>query len=307
MENLIKNSKLILMEAGVNEQLKQSTSVCLHKILVNAPLIYDEPGRSVLYNIYKGYMDIAVKAKMPFLSTTPTFRADKERVSAAAAPKSINRDAVHFLQEIRNSIQQDNQSDNIKIGGIIGPKNDCYKPLDGLSASESEQFHAWQINQLAEAGADFLMTATFPNVEEAKGAASAMSRTGIPYLISFVITRDGNVMDGTSLSDAITRIDAEARVLPLGYMVNCAYPTFLCADRQPAALFNRFIGYQANASSLDHCDLDGSDQLKTEAISDWGDEMILLNRSYGVKILGGCCGTGNAHLQYLVDNLGPIR
>ncbi len=82
-------------------------------------------------------------------------------------------------------------------------------------------------------------------------------------------------------------------------MVNCAYPTFLCAAKQPAKLFNRLIGYQANASSLDHCDLDGTDQLKTENVSDWGEVMLELNRSYGVKILGGCCGTGVEHLRYI--------
>jgi len=66
---------------------------------------------------------------------------------------------------------------------------------------------------------------------------------------------------------------------------------------------SRLIGFQANASALDHADLDGSATIQVEEISDWGDEMIKLNRSYGVKILGGCCGTGARHLQYIVDNI----
>jgi methionine synthase I (cobalamin-dependent) len=28
--------------------------------------------------------------------------------------------------------------------------------------------------------------------------------------------------------------------------------------------------------------------------------MLELNKSYGIKILGGCCGTGNEHLKYIV-------
>jgi methionine synthase I (cobalamin-dependent) len=86
-------------------------------------------------------------------------------------------------------------------------------------------------------------------------------------------------------------------------MVNCAYPTFLCPEKQPASLFDRLIGFQANASSLDHCDLDGSDRLEQEDVSDWGDAMLALNESYGVKILGGCCGTTGIHLRYIVDHI----
>ena len=34
----------------------------------------------------------------------------------------------------------------------------------------------------------------------------------------------------------------------------------------------------------------------------WGDEMLILNQRYGVAILGGCCGTTDEHLQYIVDH-----
>ena len=37
-----------------------------------------------------------------------------------------------------------------------------------------------------------------------------------------------------------------------------------------------------------------------DAVDDWGDRIILLNRRHGIKILGGCCGTGPAHLDYLI-------
>jgi methionine synthase I (cobalamin-dependent) len=62
------------------------------------------------------------------------------------------------------------------------------------------------------------------------------------------------------------------------------------------------MGFQANASSLDHDQLDGIATLQVEDISDWGNEMLELNRKYSVRILGGCCGTDVRHLQYIVDN-----
>ena len=64
-------------------------------------------------------------------------------------------------------------------------------------------------------------------------------------------------------------------------------------------IFARLIGYQANASALDHADLDGAEDLHMEKVSDWGDVMLALNREYGVKVLGGCCGTNEEHLRYI--------
>jgi homocysteine S-methyltransferase len=300
MKELIKNNPLILMEGAVVEQLRRSEKVQLHPILINAPLIYENKGKKELEKIYQGYIDIALKAKIPFIMVTPTWRTSKDRILEAEASLTINKDVVEFMQDIRNRQQQGREW--IKIGGMIGCKNDCYQPDEGLSAEASEAFHAWQIDQLKQAGVDFLIAETLPNIEEAKGIARAMEKAALPYIISFVISRTGQVLDGTDLDTAVSDIDSYTAQKPLGYMVNCAYPTFLCAADQPESLFNRLIGYLANASSLDHCDLDGSDQLHTEDISDWGQEMLKLNKTHGVKILGGCCGTGNAHLKYLVKH-----
>lgn len=301
MKQLIEDSQLIIMEAAIVEQLRRSGNIKLHQSLVNAPLIYDEKGREALSKLYQSYIDIADEAELPFLMCTPTWRANKSRVFGSNINHSINTDASYFMKEIRDS--QSNRNLVIKIGGMIGCKNDCYLPGEGLSIADSDLFHSWQIGQLADAGVDFLIAETLPNIAEATGIAKAMAKTDLPYIISFVINRNGNVLDGTSLNDAIDFIDSNASIKPLGYMVNCVYPSFLSAEQQPEALFSRLIGCQANASSLDHCDLDNSDSLSVEAVSEWGDAMLDLNKRYGMKILGGCCGTGREHLRYIVEHI----
>jgi len=303
MQQLLKNHDLMLMEGAIVELLRRSEDIELHPVLVNAPLIYTEAGRKALAGLYQKYIDIAVAADMPFLMCTPTWRTNRARVNATGVSASINIDAVHFLQGIRDA--QGSGKENIKIGGLIGCKNDCYKPEEGLSASEAEQFHSWQIEQLKQGGADFLIAETLPGVAEAIGIAKALERSGLPYFMSFVISRDGFVLDGTPLYAAIQMIDANTGRnkdrQALGFMVNCAYPSFLNPATQPPELYQRLVGYLANASSMDHCDLDGAAELLMENVSDWGDLMLELNRAYGVKILGGCCGTNAEHLQYLVS------
>lgn len=285
------------MEASVAECMRRSGNVNLHPQLVHTPLIHEEAGRQALAGLYQSYIDIAVDAGKPLLILTPTWRANYTKVMDAGIKTTINIDAANFLKDLRS--KQGARQKNIRIGGLIGCKNDCYKPEEDLSASEAEQFHDWQISQLKQGGVDFLIAQTLPSVDEATGIARAMEKTGLEYIISFVISREGCVLDGTDLESAIAIIDAETQQKPLGYMVNCAYPSFLCAARQPPVIFKRLIGYQANASSLDHCELDGAEELHQESIDIWGELMLELNQKYGVKILGGCCGTDAEYLRYI--------
>ena len=46
-----------------------------------------------------------------------------------------------------------------------------------------------------------------------------------------------------------------------------------------------------------------AEHLHSDDVSDWGDRMLELHRRFGVKILGGCCGTNADHLKYIVNHL----
>ena len=294
----LEKTDFMLAEAAIIELLRRSGAAVLHPRLENALLIYDDVGRTALTGVYRDYVSIARQARVPVLICTPTWRANPERISTAGITRDVNRDAVAFLKKLRS--QWMDRPSSLFIGGLVGCKNDCYKPEEGLPTDAAEAFHLAQVHQLADAGADLLLAATLPAVDEACGIAMAMQATGLPFIISFVINSRGRILDGQSLEQAFKKIDAVCRRPPLGYMINCAYPSFLRAHEQPRKVLARLIGFQANASSSDHAELDGSELLQADAVDDWGDRMILLNRRYGIKILGGCCGTGPAHLHYLV-------
>ncbi len=118
-----------------------------------------------------------------------------------------------------------------------------------------------------------------------------------------VIDRRELILDGTSLETAFRQVDAASSRPPLGYMINCAYPSFLKAAAEPVAVIRRLVGFQANASSRDHSELEASAQRLTDDLDDWGRRMVALNRSYGIKILGGCCGTCLEHLRSIAGHL----
>lgn len=301
LHDTLQKHEFVLTEAAVLERLRRSHEVELHELLLNAPLIYDDPGQEELASIYREYIEIAQESSLPFLMFTPTWRANKARLFKVPGFESINADAVRFMQLLRNECAQEGAP--ILIGGLMGCRNDCYKPQESLDVDEARAFHAWQAIELAKAGVDCLMASAIPSVDEALGMALAMECTEVPFIIGFVINRNGCVLDGTRLDEAVARIDRETAHGPLGYAVNCAYPTFLRVADQSPALYERLILYQGNGSSLDHDQLDGADEVITEPVSDWSEAMMTLNRQCGVKILGGCCGTDGEHLRQLVHDL----
>lgn len=297
MQNILQN-QFILGEGAINERIRRS-NVGLHPTLANAPLVYGK-NKEFLADIYRSYIRIAEQANLPIFMYTPTWRTNKERVQNSEFSAEINVDACHFMQEIRDEFPA--FSEQIKIGGLVGCKNDCYTPQEALSVEEAKEFHAWQIEELAKGGVDFIVPETLPALSEAIGMAEAAAKTGKPYIISFVISRDGNILDGTTLFDAISCIDKTVSPPPLGYAINCTHPSFLIPEKQNKEIFKRLLCFNANASSLDHCDLENADCLHVDDIQEWGNLMLELNKKYGVKMLSNCCGTSVEHIQYLLDN-----
>jgi S-methylmethionine-dependent homocysteine/selenocysteine methylase len=294
---------LVLMEAAVVERLRRDPLVGargLHPRLVHAPLLLERDGRRALRAIYDEYVDLAQRAGLPILLCTPTWRANLERATEDERHRAINRRAAEFLRELREARPEPG---SIGIGGLIGCRHDCYRPDQSLDPGEAERFAAWQVDELALGGVDFLMAATLPAVDEAVGIARAMVGTGLPFLISFVVDRSGRLLDGSTLAEAFDRVDDACDARPLGYMVNCAHPSFVEAAGEAACADPRLVGVQANASSLDHADLDGATALQVDDVDDWAERMLRLH-ARGVKILGGCCGTDASHLEALVERYG---
>lgn len=294
-------SPLVLTECAISERLRRMDDIELHPQLFNTPLIYEARGRKALEQIYLSYRQVAQNANVPILLCAPTWRIDQKQTTIAGASPSINRDAVTFVKELATQWQTDDSP--VFTGSLLAPKNDCYSPEHSLSRNESSSFHSWQIDKLIQTQASVIIAQTMPSIQEALGMADVLSLATIPYIISFVIDCEGRVLDGTPLWEAIQIIDNGVERAPTGYMVNCVYPTFIGAERQPTQFFTRLLGIQANASSKNHKDLDGAETLQQDPLPDWGKNMLHLHNRHRIKILGGCCGTDDTYLQYLMDHL----
>ncbi|MGD9306892.1 MAG: homocysteine S-methyltransferase family protein [Desulfobacterales bacterium] len=305
-EQTVKNSKAILAEGAVIERLNRNAAVQLDPHIVHAGLIYTESGKNVLSNIYREYLDIGRRHKLPIIVLAPTWRANPERIgkSIFKTYENINADCVSFIHEIRNDYS--NYSEDIYIGGLMACRGDAYRPQEALSQTDAKSFHQYQAYALAQANVDFIMAATLPAVSEAIGLADALSDCGVPYIVSFVITRNGAVLDGTPLHEAVEKIDSRIDPKPLCYAVNCVHPAVFEHGiaqeiNHSKWIENRLLGFQANTSSKSPEELDGLDYLDTTAPAEFAESMLVLHQNFGIRILGGCCGTDHRHIEEIAN------
>lgn len=138
--------------------------------------------------------------------------------------------------------------------------------------------------------------------------AKAMESTGLPYIISFMIRDDGKLVDGTTINDAILSIDNATARNPICYMVNCVHPIILKKAlsypfNQTKLVKERFLGIQANTSPLSPEELDNSSDLKSSDSVSLAHDMMELYDYFTPKILGGCCGTDNTHMEEIAKRL----
>ncbi len=300
LKELIATERIILTEGAVVERLRREFSVPLDAHISNAGFIYDPKYRSVIRGIYRQYLNIGNAYNIPMMIFTPTWRANEERVrSAGLIGQNVNGDNFIFLAGLRSGYAD--YMNNIFIGGLISSKGDCYKPQEALSQGEAHRFHRYQLTALADSGVDFLFASTLPALSEATGIAMAMADTGLDYIISFVIRPAGTLLDGTPLSDAISFIDAAVSIKPLCYMTNCVHHSVLRSALNIP--LERLMGIQANTSAKSPEELDDMAELATEEPEIFAQGMKKLHDDFGIKILGGCCGTDNRHIECLAKQL----
>lgn len=304
---MLNNYRVILGEGAVIERLRRDTEFELDPHIANSAFIYETQGRTALEEIYRQYMDIGYKHDLPLLLSTPTWRASLQRIADAGwQNQDVNGDNYAFLDELRRSY--DAYEKKIIISGLMSCQGDAYQPSEALSKNDARSFHAWQAEKLAETGVDCLLAATLPALSEAIGMAMAMAETGKPYLISFIYRPQGQLLDGTPLDDAVNTIDDLVSPQPQAYLANCTHPTaFESALNQkfdPASKTReRIAGLLANTASLDPMELDNSDTLVTEEPDVFGSSMAHLYHTFGIKILGGCCGTDQRHIQAIAEHI----
>jgi S-methylmethionine-dependent homocysteine/selenocysteine methylase len=290
--DLLGGDALVLADGGIETRLMFDHGLELPPHIQTAGLV----GHPALREVYASYVAAAREHGLPVIIGTPTFRAGARYAEAAGADVvELNAAAVRHQMAIRDAA---GDGPPILIAGVLGPYGDAYTPSEAPDAETAERYHAIQAGALAGAGVDLLFAPTFPAVEEGLGAVRAMTATGRPAIISWVLGRDGRVLDGTPLAEAVARVDAAAQTPPIFHSLSCIHPTVAALALDGVAP-GRVLECKANGSPLTPAELVALDHLEGDAPEPFAAAMWRLHLDHGLRVLGGCCGTDDRHMRAL--------
>lgn len=303
--DLINSRSPVLTEGALVERLKSEFNLKMDPHVNHAACIYDPQER--LAGLYRQYISIAREVNVPILIMTPTRRVNFESLAGSVwAENDLISDSCAFLKEIRSEFPD--FQEKIFVGGLLGSRGDAFVPEGVPDEEEVFAFHQVQVNQFAKAQPDFLFASLLPSKPESVGMARAIAISGIPGFISFSVRKEGCLLDGCSIADAISAVDSAVFPAPPGYLASCIHPYNLrlamsnpMNNNRPE--MSRFIGIQANASRLSPEELNTCTSLCQESFDDMLQEISYLVHKHGFSVLGGCCGTDAVFLKKLSQQL----
>jgi S-methylmethionine-dependent homocysteine/selenocysteine methylase len=292
----------MLADGGIETRLIYEFGVDLPEFASFLPLFSQD--RQALVDIYRSYLQVAVDSGLAMQIGTPTWRAHPECLARLGYGNPgdlvrINTEAVRLLTQLR---AEAGLQERVYIAGVIGPRHDGYDPAGAPGVEAARRYHGQQADVLAACDVDLLYAPTFACVSELIGVAQAMAATGLPYVLAPVLGEDGRLPDGTPLAEAIQAVDARVTPAPLHIMIGCVHPTRLQALPAGGArgtLPDRVAGVKANASTLPPEQLDKLGHLDEGDFRLFARQMLDARRQYGLRILGGCCGTNHRHIGAL--------
>lgn len=292
------SAAVMLAEGSVYESLRRRAGIGFDPLVAHAGLIYDDAARAVLESVHRAYLSVAEEAGIPLLMLSDTWRASASRITASPfRDREVNGDNVRFLRGIAAGATV-----RVTIAGTVGPRGDAYRPREAPSFEEALRHHEAQIGQLASC-ADLLLAATLPSFDESRAIGTLMAATQAPWMLSFVVRRDGTLLDGTPLHQAILTLDDTIGRPALGYAINCTHSSTAieAARTLTAASASRIIAFQGNTSALPPEELDGRETLDCQAPQDFAAGIAALRRLLPLQIVGGCCGSGPEHIAALAS------
>ncbi|MGK2859357.1 MAG: homocysteine S-methyltransferase family protein, partial [Thermoanaerobaculia bacterium] len=180
----------ILAEGSVYELLRRDPRVSFDPDIAHAGLVYDELLSTLLAGVHREYLRIANDAGLPAIAFADTWRASEERVARSRfAGCDVNGDNVRFIRELAKEA-----GGEVIVAAYTGPRGDGYRPDEAPGREEAMKIHAAQIEALAMSGVDLIIAATLPSLQEARGIASLLARSGVEWMLSFVVRRDGTLL-----------------------------------------------------------------------------------------------------------------
>ncbi len=218
----------------------------------------------------------------------------------------INLAAVKVAKEVAQ--QFSTKSRPRFVAGSIGPTTKLpslgHITFDDMVASYVEQALA-----LIEGGVDVLLIETAQDLGQAKAAVvavfEAMQKAGkrLPVTVQVTLQESGTMLLGTEIGAALTALEPfDVDIIGL----NCATGPVEMNDavRFLGANSTKYVSVLPNAGLPQNEGGHAVYKLTPEELAKYHQHFV---QDYGVRIVGGCCGTTPEHLKAVVDAVSGVE
>jgi homocysteine S-methyltransferase len=269
-------------------------------------LLNDPKAVAALTGMYRQYFEVVAKYKMSALVGGLDYRASPDWGAllgySAEGLADINHRCIDFLRNI--SKEYTAEIDNILVQGLIGPRGDAYNANHSITENEAQDYHSVQLETLKSTDIDLVSALTFNSIPESIGVARAAADLNIPLCISLSLDSSSKLNTGPTLGEAIETIDAATKSSAAFYMINCVHPLEYAPALKAESWMKRIRGVRPNASVMDKMSLCKIGHLEDGNPIELGQQVgDLIHRYPHMDIYGGCCGTWDAHLDQIAQNV----
>src|SRR5579862_2759078 len=220
--------------------------------------------------------------------------------------REINLKAAQLAREVA---QQFSTKDKPRfVAGSIGPSTKL-PSLGHISFEDMVAAFEEQAAALIEGGVDVLLIETAQDLLQAKlatiGVLDALRKAGkrLPVTVQVTLQESGTMLLGTEIGAALTALEPfDVDVIGL----NCATGPAEMNDavRYLALNSTKEVSVLPNAGLPVNEGGHAVFKLKPQELADYHKHFV---QDYGVRIVGGCCGTTPEHLKAVVDAVSGVE
>ncbi len=281
LSEILKSGRVLLGDGAMGTELQKRglpTGACPEEYNVSRP--------DIVQGIYRDYY-----AAGSDIVETNSFGANRSRL----AMHGLEDRVAEFCRRAAE-LARDVCPPGRFVAGSVGPTGDILEPLGPRTREQALGIFAEQVEALAAGGVDAIFIETMMSLEEAEAALqAAKEKCSLPVAVTMTFEQGKaglRTVWGVDVVTAVQRLsDAGADILG----ANCGrgFEEMIAIVAEMRPLTAKPILAQPNAGLPEWVDGRAVYTETPESISPKAAELLRL----GVNILGGCCGTGPAHIR----------
>ncbi len=294
-ELLMPEGRPALLDGGMGRELRNRGVPILDTIWsANALLV----AKDTVLQVHKDYIEAG--ADIITTNTYGIIRSELKKEGIEDKFVELNRLAGKLAITASRSSEE-----GVAVAASLPPLRGSYRPDLVGKFDEIVPLYREQA-EILEPYCDLFICETMSSGEEARAAATAAAEFGRPVWVSFTLLEDksGKLRSGETIAEAAAKL----KDLPVsGILANCTAPESIDAAMPELAKLGKVAGGYANTFQDVPKDWVMDGKKPTDGLlklrEDLDPEHYAVHAkawlAAGARVIGGCCGTGPAHIARL--------